>query len=126
MVSDREIEPISFDDAKRLWVEVVHKAVDDFRYGVRGTGERSHQAYVDAAKWIWSENEEFPSFLFLCDVLELDARQIRKVLHGYELSQGTATGGGGENVVEPHGPDPRLAEPERPRGEVGDDEATYG
>jgi hypothetical protein len=81
-------------------MHVLHKAVEDFKNGSAGKTTRARKAYQEAKRWIWSSNEDFPSFLFLCEHLELDSRGIRKELRGYELSQRRQTECGEQSVVE--------------------------
>ena len=80
-------DDVSYEDARLLWVHVMRKAVEDFKSGSKSRGAESKKAYEDAKRWIWSDSEEFPSFIFLCEILELNARQIRREMSGYELSQ---------------------------------------
>jgi len=94
-------ELISYNDARILWAHVMHKAIEDFKFGKRAKGAESLGAYRDARGWIWSDDEEFPSFLFLCEVLELDAGRIRRKLSEHELSQQCEESSVLKDVVEP-------------------------
>lgn len=81
----RIIEDLTIEDAKTIWLHVIRKAVEDFKNGAKARTQEGHTAHVDAEHWLWSDEEEFPSFLFLCEVLDLDFRRIRRELSGYQL-----------------------------------------
>lgn len=95
-----EEPPLTEEDARVIWIHVLYKAVEDFKNGSGGQSSQAKKAYQEAKKWIWSGNEEFPSFLFLCEHLELNSRGIRKELRGYELSQRPKERGGKQGLLE--------------------------
>ena len=75
-------------DVRRLWCSVIQRAVDDCMLGATSTKVETLQLRKEAQEWLFSENEEFPSFMFLCDHLNLNPRLIREaVKNGKELQQ---------------------------------------
>jgi hypothetical protein len=97
---ERFIEPIYPDDAKIIWLNVIRKAIDDFKYGVTAKGVDAKRAHIDARVWIWSEEDEFPSFVFLCKIFDLNIKAIRQELHGYELLRLSSPSSIQEDVLE--------------------------
>lgn len=83
----RVVEPLTEEDVKTIWLNVLFKAVEDFTNGTRGSSHKSYEAYQEAREWIWSGDEEFPSFLYLCEYLELDSRRIRRKLSAIQLPE---------------------------------------
>jgi hypothetical protein len=87
MLEKREIDPLTPDDARILWMHVLRKAVEDFKHGRTARREESRLAYRDAERWIWSDGEEFPSFVSICEILDLSPDRVRRALRGYRLQQ---------------------------------------
>lgn len=101
-MDDEEFEypPLTEEDARILWANVLLKAVEDFKNGQKTKTQEGRRVYKNAKSWIWSDNEEFPSFLFLCDHLGIGARQIRRALRGYELQHRGSEKRIGAGIVE--------------------------
>lgn len=101
MEEEREIAPLTAEDARIVWTHVLTKAVEDFKNGRKAQSEKSLRAYRDAERWIWSDDEEFPSFISICEVLELNPNRVRRALLGDELRQQGPKGRSQPDVVEP-------------------------
>ncbi len=76
MTIERHVDPVSGDEAKVLWTNVIKRAVADFRAGPKS----SKALYEDAKSWLFSDDEEFPSFVTVCDHLDMDVDFLRKRL----------------------------------------------
>ena len=58
------------DACKRLWAAVLEQAMTDIQEDHDSHGE-------EARKWLQSENPGTASFLWVCDVLDLDPALVR-------------------------------------------------
>ena len=76
MSSDRYVDHVSGEDAKVLWLNVIKRAVADFKAGPRA----NKSLYEDAKAWLFVDDEEFPSFVTVCDHLDVDVDFLRKRL----------------------------------------------
>lgn len=77
----REVEPITIEDAQIIWENVLKKAVEDYKCG--GNTKRTRKNYEDAKRWMWSDSEDFPSFLFVCSYFGIEPQIIRQKLLQY-------------------------------------------
>jgi hypothetical protein len=123
-LEDREIEEISVDDARVLWIHVIRKAVEDYRHGIPEEGASGSKIFLEAEEWLFSEETEFPSFLFLCDYFEYDPGYIRRALHAPQQNRANGVSPTGVVVRDDSGEDTAVAEEpgtpvEPPGGEVG-------
>ena len=65
---------------KALWLAVLDQALNDLTFtGYASPSEEPH-AHRSAYAWLWSESREPGSFLFVCDILEIDSAWFRKQL----------------------------------------------
>jgi hypothetical protein len=65
---------------KALWLAVLDQALNDLTYtGYASRSEEIH-AHDSAYLWLRSDSRSLGSFLFVCDVLGLDAAWFRKHL----------------------------------------------
>jgi hypothetical protein len=67
-----------------LWSEVMRLAFEDARGGLKGSSPRygDRAVALDALQWFKSEVCEVGSFLWICDLLELDPGAVRAQLIG--------------------------------------------
>jgi len=62
---DHPLDEISPDEARLLWMHVLRKAVEDYKYGNKARSKEAQKAYRDARRWLWSDRPDFPSFVAL-------------------------------------------------------------
>ncbi len=67
-----------------LWKEVLKKAVDDAK---EGPSEREIKDYIyctkaNAKEWIKGKSEEPGSFIWVCDLLDLQPSAVRREIFG--------------------------------------------
>lgn len=62
---------------KRLLLAILRRAIWDFAL-YRLPEDSHHKMHLDAAGWIFWDGEEHMTFLWICDVLELNPKQIRE------------------------------------------------
>lgn len=74
--------------SKRLWASVVRTAADDLhRHHLKDDrGGRPDGLKAQAEAWIRSDSEEIASFLWCCDILDLNAAAVRE-----SVRNGTST-----------------------------------
>lgn len=87
IVRKEELEEWDPVDIRRLWCAVVQRAVDDCLLGATSTKPETAQLRKEAQEWLFSDNEAFPSFLFICDHLNLNPRPIREAVRDGEQLQ---------------------------------------
>jgi hypothetical protein len=65
---------------KALWLAVLDQALNDLTF--TGYASPSEELHVQrsAYSWLWSDSREPGSFLFVCDILEIDSAWFRKQL----------------------------------------------
>lgn len=81
-VTENDDPPFTAQVARNIWAGVIQRAVFDYRQ------KQSVQDRADAQEWLFSDDREFPSFLAICDELDLDPDAIRGRLNGHELRSG--------------------------------------
>ena len=57
---------------------MVERAILDIRLGPNVRSEELREAYRDAKQWIFSDDQEFPSFLAICGYIDLDPDAVRE------------------------------------------------
>lgn len=73
----REEYVLTIEDAKTILCKMVERAVLDFQLGPKVRSDELQEAYKDAKQWLFSDSQEFPAFLAVCDHLDLDADAVR-------------------------------------------------
>ena len=74
------------DTFKNLWLSVVKAAVEDYR---GGNGPILHK---DAESWLISNNEGVGSFIWVCEVLDIEPSYIRRICNmkkPYRMAENT-------------------------------------
>lgn len=64
------------DASTALWAEVIRQAIRDIHV-CTGRSFEDRRLRNDALEWLNSQNDEPQSFLWICDMLDLDANKIR-------------------------------------------------
>lgn len=65
---------------KALWLAVLDQALNDLTYTGYATRSEEVHAHDSAYSWLRSDRRDLGSFLFVCEVLGLDAAWFRKQL----------------------------------------------
>jgi len=66
---------IEYENCKKLWAGVLQQAIDDLNCIPKKTEEQL--AKEDALRWIESNNVSSFSFIWVCEVLDLNYKIIR-------------------------------------------------
>lgn len=78
-----EFDPI---DVRRLWCAVIQRAIDDYLLGFRSQKIGARELHVEAQEWLFSDEIDFPSFRYLCEMMNVNFRQIRRgIENGQQL-----------------------------------------
>jgi hypothetical protein len=82
---------LPLEPEKHLMQAILEDAINTFRLHVGAKSGRQRKLFLDAQRWIWSKNEDWPfSFENICTVLGLDPGFLRNGLARWKEQHQTA------------------------------------
>jgi hypothetical protein len=70
-----------FAPLRRLWAAVLRQAIQDYACAKQGMASQFEEIlHRDPVKWFESDSDEPQSFIWMCEVLNIDCRKVRQVV----------------------------------------------